>query len=373
MIQPLLATIAAAVFTTAAPVAPGGGDSPVLATLMRRDDKGFVSPDRNGALQALLAKKPRLSFIEACGVGDADEVARQLRAQPQIASRANALGWTALHFAAFSGSTRTLALLLGATPPIDLDVRASNRFRNTPLMAALLAGQLDTAKLLLDRGADALVRQAQGYSPLHEAALLGRRDLVDLLLAHGAEVNVRANDGRTPRDEALRGGHTALGEYLRSKGAADDGAGRPRILFLVRHAEKSAADGDVPLSAAGRARAQELAAMLRDHKVDHVFTSQMTRTRETAQPLVDGSGAKAEAVPVEAVDTLVAKLGGLGPGTIAVVVNHSSKLPEIIAKLGGPKVEAIAEDEYDRLFILTRRADGTSLVSLRYGLHRRTP
>jgi phosphohistidine phosphatase SixA len=347
-------------------------ESPVLAALMARDAAGFVPPARNRALQALLAKKPPLSFIEACGVGDAAEVERQLRAQPKVAGSAQAQGWTALHYAAFSGNATTVALVLAASPDIGVNVRGRNRFRNTPLMAAVLAGQHDTARLLLERGADALVRQAEGYSPLHEAALLGRRDLVDLLLAHGAEINVRANDGRTPLTEALRGGHRELADHLRSKGAvAAAAAARPATVFLVRHAERPAPNGDVPLSAAGRARALELAAVLRDHRVDRVFISQMQRTRETAAPIAARWGVTAEMVPVEDVATLVSRLAALGPGQTALVVNHGGKLPEIITRLGGPKVEAIAEDEFDRLFVLARSADGTGAVvhfsALRYG------
>jgi phosphohistidine phosphatase SixA len=361
-----LPLLTAGVVLAILPVAHAAPETPVLSALMKRDDKGFIPPARNAALQALLAQKPALSFIEACGVGDAGEVARQLRAQPAIARSARAHGWTPLHFAAFSGSAQTLALLL-APSSLDIDVRATNRFRNTPLMAAMLTGQHDTAKLLLERGADALVRQAGGFSPMHEAALLGRRDLVDLLLAHGAEVNVRANDGRTPLAEALRGGHQPLAAFLREKAAADESASKPRTLFLVRHAEKAAPNGDVPISAAGRARAITLAGMLRDWKVEQVFTSQMLRTQQTAAPVVERTRARVEAVPVEAVDALVAKLEGLGPGKVALVVNHSGKLPEIIAKLGGPRVDAIAEDEYDRLFVLTRGAGGSTLVTLRYG------
>src|SRR5262249_48729037 len=87
-----------------------------------------------------------------------------------------------------------------------------------PLQAALLAGQRPTAKLLLERGADPLVRQAHGFTPLHEAALLGRRDLVELLLGAGAELNSRADDGRTPLTEALRGKHAEFAKFLESKG-----------------------------------------------------------------------------------------------------------------------------------------------------------
>jgi ankyrin repeat protein len=79
--------------------------------------------------------------------------------------------------------------------------------------------QLATAKLLLERGADPLTRQAHGFTPLQEAAHLGRRDLVDLLIGAGAELNSRADDGRTALTEALRANHPELADYLRQKGA----------------------------------------------------------------------------------------------------------------------------------------------------------
>jgi ankyrin repeat protein len=190
--------------------------SAIGSELFRTAGEGFVPPAKNAALQALLAKTPALTFFEACGVGDAAEVARRLEAEPGLATSWNDSGWTALHLAAFSGSADAVRLLLdrGADP----NLRARTRFRNTPLQAALLPGQYETAKLLLERGADPNVRQAKGFTPLQEAALLGRRDLVDLLLAHGAEPNSRADDGRTAVTEALRGRHADLAAYLKSKG-----------------------------------------------------------------------------------------------------------------------------------------------------------
>ena len=120
-----------------------------------------------------------------------------------------------------SGDAKVVELLLANGASIH--ARAKTRFRNTPLQTSLLDGQQATAKVLLDNGADALVRQAHGFTPLHEAALLGRRDLVDLLLDHGAELNSRADDGRTPLTEALRGGHPDLALYLESKGGRGAG------------------------------------------------------------------------------------------------------------------------------------------------------
>jgi len=191
-------------------------ESAVTKALFKTAGEGFVPPARNAELQALLAKHPRLTFFEACGVGDATEVARQLASDPKLATGWNDFGWSALHLAAFSGSAETVRLLVerGA----EVNARAHTRFKNTPLQAALLTGQLATARLLLDRGADPLVRQAKGFTPLHEAALIGRRDLVELLLAAGAEVDARSNDGRTAVSEALRGKHKDLADYLIGKG-----------------------------------------------------------------------------------------------------------------------------------------------------------
>ena len=192
------------------------GRTAVMVAAYRIEHDQFVAPRENDVLQAVLARKPRLSFFEACLVGDAGEVTRQLDKEPTLAVSWSPIGWSALHFAAFSGDTTSVQLLLARGA--DINTHAKNKFRNSPLQVALLPGHYEAAKLLLERGADVLVRQGEGFAPIHEAALLGRQDLVDLLLAHNAEINARTNDGRTPLTEALRGGHKELAEYLKTKG-----------------------------------------------------------------------------------------------------------------------------------------------------------
>lgn len=136
----------------------------------------------------------------------------------------------------------------------------------------------------------------------------------------------------------------------------------PTTLFIVRHAEKSAPNGDLPLSAEGRTRAARLASMLRDASVDRIYTTEMIRTRETAEPLQ----LKAEAVPVQDVDGLVTRLRALRPGSTALVVNHSGTIPKIVEKLGGGSIDPMAEDEYDRLLIVTIGSGGAHVVTLRF-------
>jgi ankyrin repeat protein len=192
-------------------------DSAVMKALFYRSGGELTPPANNEALKAVLAKRPALTFLEACGVGDAAEIARQLKRDPKLATTWTTWGWSALHLAAFSGDPEAVRLVLDRGA--DINARARTKFKNTPLQAALLANQLATTKLLLERGADPLVRQALGFTPLQGAAFHGRRDLVDLLLGAGAEIDSRADDGRTAVTEALRGGHAELAEYLRQKGA----------------------------------------------------------------------------------------------------------------------------------------------------------
>ena len=68
----------------------------------------------------------------------------------------------------------------------------------------------------------------------------------------------------------------------------------PAIVILVRHAEKEAAPADNPhLSAAGRARAGELAKLMeiltQKFPLRAIFITDFLRTRETAAPLSSAS------------------------------------------------------------------------------------
>lgn len=59
----------------------------------------------------------------------------------------------------------------------------------TGLMWAAGYGQLSSARLLLQAGADYNYRGNKGQRPLHLAAAYGHHDLVKLLLNHGADPN----------------------------------------------------------------------------------------------------------------------------------------------------------------------------------------
>ena len=192
------------------------GTSAVINALFINKGEGFLEPAKNEMLHAVLAQKPTLDIFETAALGTATQLDAMLTDADTVKSR-NHFGWTLLHMSAFGGNVATTELLLKKGAAID--ARAGSKFRNTPLQTALLSSQYATAKILLDHGADALVRQSKGFTPMHEAALNGRQDIVQLLLDHGAEINSVADNGETPLAEAIRGKHEDVVAWLKTKGA----------------------------------------------------------------------------------------------------------------------------------------------------------
>lgn len=147
-------------------------------------------------------------------------------------------------------------------------------------------------------------------------------------------------------------------------------AAQPTV-FVVRHAERAdtATGGnammasDPELSAAGRARAESLAAMLKDAGITAIFTTQYKRTRQTAEPLASALGLEVIVVNARELDGLPGRIKAL-PGNV-LVVGHSNTVPVTLTALGIGEAPAIAETEFDSLFIVTR-GEKPTMVRLRY-------
>ncbi len=151
--------------------------------------------------------------------------------------------------------------------------------------------------------------------------------------------------------------------------ATSSGAAAQATIFLVRHAERN--DGgaggmavDPPLSAAGRARATALAAMLKDAKLTAVFATEFKRTQETALPAAQAHHLTVTNVKSDQEASLVEKLKA-ATGAV-LVVGHSNSVPKVIAGLGITTPLTIGDTEFDNLFIVMTWGDAPRMTRLRY-------
>lgn len=153
----------------------------------------------------------------AAAAGDNDEVAAILSMDNRLTRAVDKDGWTPLHLAAHFGHTAVVETLLANNA--DVHARSSNAMKNQPLHAAAAGRRVETARLLLESGANPNATQAGGFVPLHSAAQNGDRALVELLLSRGADVDARCDDGRSALALAETAGRTEIAELLRARGA----------------------------------------------------------------------------------------------------------------------------------------------------------
>lgn len=71
----------------------------------------------------------------------------------------------------------------------------------TPLQNVTVSNRIEIAKLLLEAGADAKVKDSEGNTPLHVAFSL---EMIDLLISKGADINAKNKSGLTPLDVFAR-------------------------------------------------------------------------------------------------------------------------------------------------------------------------
>lgn len=144
-----------------------------------------------------------------------------------------------------------------------------------------------------------------------------------------------------------------------------------QTIFLVRHAERAdsapgtsptmAADPD--LSDAGRARADSLAAALKDANITAIYVTEFKRTQQTAAPLAKALGLTVKIVTSKSTPALIKQLAA-SKGNV-LVVGHSNSVPDVIKGLGVTAPVTIGDDEFDNMFLVSR-GPTPSLLRLHY-------
>ncbi len=145
----------------------------------------------------------------------------------------------------------------------------------------------------------------------------------------------------------------------------------PPFVVLVRHAEKQTepASDDPELSAAGKQRAEQLAAALQDADIGAIITTQFKRTQATAAPLASQRGLTPQVIAAGAGDAhiLATAAAAREQSRGVLVVGHSNTVSAIAKALGGPAMPNFCDSSFSHVLVLQLDPPPTRMLRLRYG------
>ena len=124
-------------------------------------------------------------------------------------------GVMALAYAAATGNTNTLQILIDAKAPLN----SQDKLKRTALYMAVVFERQDAALQLIAAGADTKLGDVDNTTPLHLTAKLGLTNVASSLIAHGADVNARTLQGSTPLATAAYCGQLSTVQLLCEKSA----------------------------------------------------------------------------------------------------------------------------------------------------------
>lgn len=128
-------------------------------------------------------------------------------------------------------------------------------------------------------------------------------------------------------------------------------------IYVARHAEKEDAgpnmSSDVPLTRAGRERAEQLKEILKKKKIRSVYSTNYIRTKSTAQRTADYFNVPVIMYGPRLDSAFLVTLRSLQSN--ALIVGHSNTVDDIVNVLcQEKKVNGdLPDSEYNRLFIVT--------------------
>ena len=138
-------------------------------------------------------------IIGLAGVCDTLQLKQLISSEKlHVNDKMRAGGFTALHIAVVEGELNNARILLEA----GADINAKNSFGETPLHRAVITENIKVLEFLISNGADINALKNRGFTPLHKAVYYHKNESVKFLLKNGADISIRDIAGKTPKDYA---------------------------------------------------------------------------------------------------------------------------------------------------------------------------
>lgn len=125
---------------------------------------------------------------------------------------------------------------------------------------------------------------------------------------------------------------------------------------------------DVPLTEAGKQRAETLKRILRNKHVNQIYSTNYNRTKATAMPLAEHLHLQIKLYDPR--DTgFVVKLMQINKGNI-LVVGHSNTVDDLVNRLAGSRqIQGdLPDTQYGDLFVIRKKGKKTTVTKNHFGL-----
>ena len=205
------------------------GNADEVRRLVRDEPEALKQRDANGASALLIAIYHQkhdianviadaigeIDIFEAAALGRVERIKELLRRDRSLAAAYSADGFPVVGLAAFFGHLDAVKILIAAGA--NIHAAATNPLKVQAIHAAVASKNLDIVRAVLDAGADPNAAQQQGFRPIHESGSSGSRELAELLMKHGADPSIKNDAGKDTLALAREKGHTDFADWLEKR------------------------------------------------------------------------------------------------------------------------------------------------------------
>eukprot|EP00908_Phaeocystis_cordata_P011086 Transcript_21927.p1 GENE.Transcript_21927~~Transcript_21927.p1 ORF type:complete len:387 (+),score=177.29 Transcript_21927:158-1318(+) len=159
--------------------------SPKMARRKEKSSSAGVAMVRMPAKITETCEDPNVLFLQMCELGDEKAILEALKKPEQMSRIEDEKGEMPMHKLARQGCIESIRVLIEkAGDMVKSDLNWADKQGNTPIFYAAQYGHQKLCHTLLDRGADPLVENVNGWTVLHQAVNSDKQGVVEDLLSH---------------------------------------------------------------------------------------------------------------------------------------------------------------------------------------------